>query len=204
MSMMHKEAKLTENLFSKDIEKKATRDGFTLIELLVVIAIIGLLSSVVLVSLNTAREKGNIANAVSQLRELRSVVALYVTDTGSFPPDCGLTCTISTDPYRNALGVPRWGGPYFAGVWNLEHPWGGHFTIGSGDLTSDGVSEVYFFLDEDAPGTTYNDNTGVIPTSALIAIDRILDDGNLATGEVRGDGLGYSTAPGELVVLLDF
>ena len=179
--------------------------GFTLIELLVVIAIIGLLSSVVLASLNTAREKAKVANAVAQLRELRTVVAMYLIDTSEYPPGCDLTCTSGTDPYLNALGVSGWRGPYFpGGVWNLEHPWGGHFTIEYGDVTDDAQPEIYFFLDEDAPGTNSSDNTGVIPASALSAIDRAIDDGNLATGDARGNNLGYLSAAGELVFVPRF
>ncbi|KND49165.1 MAG: hypothetical protein AB203_02090 [Parcubacteria bacterium C7867-008] len=51
--------------------------GFTLIELLVVIAIIGILSSVVLASLNTARNKGVDAAVKTNLGEARGQAELF-------------------------------------------------------------------------------------------------------------------------------
>jgi prepilin-type N-terminal cleavage/methylation domain-containing protein len=66
--------------------KEASR-GFTLIELLVVIAIIGVLSSVVLASLNTARKKGRDARRISDIKQMQLALELFYdsSDEGSYP-----------------------------------------------------------------------------------------------------------------------
>ena len=72
---------------------RSTR-GFTLIELLVVIAIIGLLSSVVLASLNTARVKGLDAQRRSNLLSVQTALELYATDhNGNYPTSSGWQST---------------------------------------------------------------------------------------------------------------
>jgi len=67
--------------------------GFTLIELLVVIAIIGLLSSVVLASLNTARSKSRDAQRISDVRQLQTALEFFYDEHGRYPrsTSCGAT-----------------------------------------------------------------------------------------------------------------
>ncbi len=61
---------------------KQLKKGFTLIELLVVIAIIGILASVVLASLNSARNKGKDANAKATISSMRAQAEIYYDNNG--------------------------------------------------------------------------------------------------------------------------
>ena len=63
---------------------KKMRRGFTLIELLVVIAIISVLSSVVLASLNTARDRARDARRKADVDTIVKALSLYALDHGNY------------------------------------------------------------------------------------------------------------------------
>lgn len=67
------------------ISRKKTTKGFTLIELLVVIAIIGILSSVVLASLNTARLKSRDTRRLADIKQIQLALQLYFDANGAYP-----------------------------------------------------------------------------------------------------------------------
>lgn len=77
--------------------------GFTLIELLVVIAIIGILSAVVLASLNTARDRSQDAAIQSDLNGIRTQAAIYFDDNDNygtnlaFESNCAATDNLFSD-----------------------------------------------------------------------------------------------------------
>jgi len=88
--------------------KQTLQRGFTLIELLVVIAIIGILASVVLASLNTARDKGADAAVKSTINNLRAQAELYYDDQ---PGDYDGFCAAQTDAQaavNSAGGTGTW------------------------------------------------------------------------------------------------
>lgn len=74
------------------MKDKLKNKGFTLIELLVVIAIIGLLSSVVLSSLNSARAKSRDAKRLSDMRQMQIALEFYYDSFGAYPDSDNQGC----------------------------------------------------------------------------------------------------------------
>jgi len=100
--------------------KKRGEKGFTLIELLVVIAVIGMLASIVLVSLGPVRKKGRDARRMSDIRQIGTAMEMCYDDadcSGSekYPdtaaqeigPDSTNWKTIDTDGTPLYLTIPK-------------------------------------------------------------------------------------------------
>ncbi|MFA7244911.1 MAG: prepilin-type N-terminal cleavage/methylation domain-containing protein [Candidatus Magasanikbacteria bacterium] len=72
------------------------KKGFTLIELLVVIAIIGVLSTLAVVALGSARQKANDAKRLSDVKQIQTALELFYTDQNSYPTSTNLVLGSAT------------------------------------------------------------------------------------------------------------
>ena len=76
--------------------RRRAKGGFTLIELLVVIAIIGILASIVLASLNSARQKARDARRVADIKSIQLALEIYFDTCNGYPEQAsGVLATAS-------------------------------------------------------------------------------------------------------------
>jgi prepilin-type N-terminal cleavage/methylation domain-containing protein len=90
---------------------KTNKEGFTLIELLVVIAIIGLLSTLSILALNTARARARDAKRISDVKQIQTALEMYYNDAGDYPPTVTAGGSITYDSNTYLSVVPSFPTP---------------------------------------------------------------------------------------------
>lgn len=164
--------------------KKGHKRGFTLIELLVVIAIIGILASVVLASLNTARQKGKDASAKSAFNQVRAGAEIIYSSANSYIDMCPLAngsvgTALSADKIVTALSGAA---SAYAVVFGptVYYTTGGGTPGTPGDTSCQGDADEYVAQVYLADGTAYCvDNVG------FAGVIQTVKSGNLPDGSMK-------------------
>lgn len=150
--------------------KTKRSDGFTLIEMMVVVAVIGLLTAIAIPTFVHARENSRNSVYAANVRTAAAAFVHYATDNKSYPPSAGAgSVPVGMETYLTSFR------------WTAETPIGGNWTW---DCDMNGYKA----------GIAVNGPT--VPVAQIQDIDRIIDDGDLTTGQFR-------TRPGGIVFVIE-
>ncbi|KKS42724.1 MAG: hypothetical protein UV05_C0037G0004 [candidate division CPR1 bacterium GW2011_GWA2_42_17] len=101
------------------------KKGFTLIELLVVLLIIGLLATISVVALGTARAKGRDTRRLTDVKGIQNALELYFLDSNAYPVVASATVLgvpASTGRLDNGGFVASTGNPTGSPVYMVKVP----------------------------------------------------------------------------------
>ena len=147
------------------MNKTKHNPGFTLVEIMIVVAIIGLLAAIAIPSMLEAGIKSRGARFAREIENAGHAFVRYSFDHGEFPAD------------KNPAQMPDGMAEYLNRFpWTQETVIGGHWDWDYQQFGHKAGVSVY------AP--KWND-------AQMAKIDKIMDDGNLATGQFRKRSNGY-------------
>lgn len=153
------------NYHKKKGGENMNKKGFTLIELLVVIAIIGLLSTLAVVALSSARTKSRDAKRLSDLKQVQTALELYFTDNNGYPS--GSSATLGSTNYKclnsSGFGVVGCSSPYMGSV--PSDPRSGTYSYTSAASTTYAITASLEGTMSGMSGTIYATPSGISNTS---------------------------------------
>lgn len=103
--------------------RRTRASGFSVMEILVVIAIIGVLMAVVAPMIRNVYSQAKRYTTTTKLRNLKTQVESFKTDTGRYPQTLQELIDRPTDPKASG----KWQGPYIDEESQLEDGWGNEF-----------------------------------------------------------------------------
>ncbi len=138
--------------------------GFTLIELMIVVAVIGILAAIAVPNFMAYRERANVATVIANLKTFGDAFGTYAIYNDDFPPDSHLPPPYHLPPgagMEEYLNEKTWAAPTpLGGFYNWEGP------------------DNYPYAGISLFNTT-------APLRVIEMLDRLLDDGDLTTGNFR-------------------
>ncbi len=146
--------------------------GFTLIELLVVVAIIGLLTSVISVSLVRQRIKTRDTKRITDMKQFKTGLDLYFTHANGYPSagawSVGSTLTCDSIEIMRISNDPA------APLYNYTYTPGGSSSAGCGGTVRTSYT-LQFYMENQAASYTM-DEDGVLRNSggAVVSFDSLL------------------------------
>jgi general secretion pathway protein G len=134
------------------IQPRVRSLGFTLIEIMAVVLIIGLLSTIVGVSIFAQVDKGRVTTAAAQIRNLENVLELYRMDNAHYPTtDQGLEALVSESGISPApINFPR--GGYIQKGRVPKDPWGNPFEYEQPGQNNPESFDLWSFGGDGQPG----------------------------------------------------
>ena len=137
------------------------KSGFTLVEIMIVVAIIGLMATMAMPAFVQARRLSMGVRVANDLRVFGHAFAQYALETGSYPPDNHEELPAGLEDYIDS------------GKFHAETAIGGRYNWEGPDS--------YPYAGVSVSGST-------LPSSELLHIDHIVDDGDLSTGQYQVPG----------------
>ncbi|HEX9664280.1 MAG TPA: prepilin-type N-terminal cleavage/methylation domain-containing protein [Patescibacteria group bacterium] len=129
------------------------KKGFTLVELLVVIAIIGLLSTLSVIALGSARQKARDALRLSHIKQIQTALEFYFSDYNNYPVGQELVLGLAGGACLDETGftsAETCANPYMGSVPPNPAPGGADYIYSQ---TADGAGyQLIFNLEDDSGG----------------------------------------------------